>query len=376
MNKQIENITQNLISEYHEKQINENKKIVGYICSFMPPEIIDSLGAVPFRIRATGSKSTGKAETYFSPTHCSFVRHTMNNAILGKYEFMESIIFATTCDHARRIYDNWKYIDLKPTKGYLLPIPHVSSKGDIEGYVQDLRNVAEELSKQLNVKFSEDNLKNSIKKYNKQRKLLGEINELRKQQPPPISGNEMMKIYQAISSMLVDDANEILQGILDELKKESNSEKKNPIRIIFGSSHYEDFDQLKTIESENMVVVQDGSCIGTGNFDREVKEEGDPFENLGDRYLTRYSCPKIVDRINERVSIFFDIYEKWGCDGIIIDPLQFCNYWATEGFLYSQEAKKRNIPILKLSHELYSGGHGQLKTRVEAFREQILNSKQ
>ena len=37
--------------------------------------------------------------------------------------------------------------------------------------------------------------------------------------------------------------------------------------------------------------------------------------------------------------------------------------------------KKREIPVLALERELYGGGEGQMRTRVQAFFEQVKNKK-
>jgi benzoyl-CoA reductase subunit C len=40
-------------------------KVMGYTCSFVPEELIIAAGMLPFRIRATGSVSAGRADDYF-----------------------------------------------------------------------------------------------------------------------------------------------------------------------------------------------------------------------------------------------------------------------------------------------------------------------
>ena len=44
-------------------------------------------------------------------------------------------------------------------------------------------------------------------------------------------------------------------------------------------------------------------------------------------------------------------------------------------YLYRQEAKQNDIPLLALERELYGGGAGQIKTRVQAFLEQLKNKQ-
>lgn len=384
--EEIRRISSQLNSPYHQRKVREGKKIVGHICGFVPQELIEAFGAVPLRLRATGSRSTRKAEVHFTPRHCSFVRHLFNQALGGEYEFLEALVFATTCDHARRVYDNWLYRKVSPCKTKILSVPHVSGPGDIEGFARDLRRLADSLAEMLETPFSEEALGQAVKARNRQRRLLGELNLLRQSPRPPVTGGDVMRLYRALASMTAADGNDLLTGYLEEVRREKPGEggrapatelpgEEPPLRLLYASSHYEDDSRLDVIEARRFRVVHDGCCTGLGHFEGFTREEGDPFINLAHRHLTSYSCPKIVDRIHERVAFFFDLYRRWSCDGIIIDPLQFCNYWGAEGFLYEAEARKRGIPLMRLTHEIYGGGDGQLRTRVEAFAEQILNGR-
>ncbi len=125
--------------------------------------------------------------------------------------------------------------------------------------------------------------------------------------------------------------------------------------------------------SLTLLVVQDASCIGPGQLKAWL------LKKVIRSTIWLSACfhvlvPQLIDRVHERVDFFFNMYDRYQCDGIILDPLQFCNYWGAEAYICAVEAEKRGIPLLRLTHEIYGGGAGQLKTRVEAFTEQILNA--
>ena len=132
---------------------------------------------------------------------------------------------------------------------------------------------------------------------------------------------------------------------------------------------------MAALESGKALIVNDMSCIGNAHFSTEVSEDGDPYQALAERILLRPSCPNIVDRYQSRLDAAARFAEEWKCDGIVFDHLQFCTIGDVEAYLYRQEFTKKGIPYVSLQHELYGGGAGQVKTRIEAFTEQIYNIK-
>ncbi len=70
-----------------------------------------------------------------------------------------------------------------------------------------------------------------------------------------------------------------------------------------------------------------------------------------------------------------DQIDAFSIDAIIAERLEFCTIMAGENLIYKKESKKRNIPILTMDRELYGKSTGQIKTRVQAFFEQVKNIK-
>ena len=53
---------------------SEGKKLVGYVCSFVPIELITAAGCVPFRIRGDISEPITKGDTLLETIVCPFIR--------------------------------------------------------------------------------------------------------------------------------------------------------------------------------------------------------------------------------------------------------------------------------------------------------------
>ena len=131
-----------IINPYIEDWKKNNKKIIGYYCTYIPEELLHAAGLLPFRIRATGNEDTDLGEVYMVRFTCSFVRMTLDLALKGGYDFLDGLMITNCCDHARRMYEVFdlrvfsrEEFKEKPPRFYV-PIPHVITDNGFDYYPQ------------------------------------------------------------------------------------------------------------------------------------------------------------------------------------------------------------------------------------------------
>ena len=83
-------------------------KVVGFTCSFFLEEILHTAGILPYRLSPTGCTETTEADAYMSHFNCTFARSCLQFALKGEYKFLDGLVLMNSCDHLRRLYDNWK----------------------------------------------------------------------------------------------------------------------------------------------------------------------------------------------------------------------------------------------------------------------------
>jgi len=142
-------------------------------------------------------------------------------------------------------------------------------------------------------------------------------------------------------------------------------------RLMIVSGCLEETAHLELIEGQGSAIVDDSLCFGRRYFDRLVDENQEPLLALAERYLFHLSCPRIEDDFKRRLEDVSRSVRDNRLDGLICEKLKFCDLWGGESFILRQESKKTGLPVLALERELYGGGEGQLKTRVQAFLERI-----
>ncbi len=372
--EKINDIARKTSNAYLVEAKGNGKKTVGYFCSYIPEELIHAAGMIPYRMRVAQSKGTTLGDTYFAPTICSFVRQCFDKALRGDFDFLDGVIFMNGCDHNRRMYDNWRYADIKPDFLYMLSVPHVLADPGPDHFLTDLKKLKKELETRFDVEITDAALTESIKLYNKKRELLARIYESRKQQEVPIKGSEVLSIMLAITAIPVEDAITLLEEVIREMEGRVVSTPED-LRILISANCMEEIDHLQLIEEMGAVVVADKICLGSSHFDTLVEEAGDPLSALSHRYLKHLSCPRMMDDTDRRIAFVFDQVDKYHADAIIAERMEFCTLMAGEIFIYKKEAQKVNVPILSMDLELYGGSTGQIKTRIQAFFEKVRNIK-
>ncbi|WP_288478951.1 acyl-CoA dehydratase activase [uncultured Clostridium sp.] len=85
-------------------------------------------------------------------------------------------------------------------------------------------------------------------------------------------------------------------------------------------------------------------------------------EWYSDQILSKTPCMRMADTTNRRTLV-----EDPNLKGIIYHTVKFCDHYSFE----YMGLNKGNIPIIKIESDLTNQSNGQIKTRIEAFNEQL-----
>ncbi len=149
------------LSDWREK----GGKVVGCFCSYVPEEIISAAGMLPFRMRATGSTSTELADTYLSQNNCSFARHCLNMGLTGEFDFIDGAVWLNTCDHVRRVYDNWtRKVDTPFV--HMISLPRKTGEEQVKWLWEEFVNFKQAMESHFDIKITDDAIRESIRSHN------------------------------------------------------------------------------------------------------------------------------------------------------------------------------------------------------------------
>jgi benzoyl-CoA reductase/2-hydroxyglutaryl-CoA dehydratase subunit BcrC/BadD/HgdB len=119
--------------------------------------------------------------------------------------------------------------------------------------------------------------------------------------------------------------------------------------------------------------VIDETCTGTRYFENLVddgkKNLKEQLLALAERYM-KIDCACFSPN-NERLESIEALLDSYKVDGVVQYILQYCHGYNVEAIRVANVLKKRNIPSIKIETDYSEEDVGQLRTRVDAFLEQL-----
>ena len=353
------------------------KKIVGYTCSYVPPEIFYAAGILPVRIRGIETEGTDIGDAYFGPFICSFPKCILQLAGKGKYNFLSGVIITPGCDAMRRLDECWRkagedYPGIVPPFFYYFDVPHKTLPHGMKWFKEELLALIAGVEQHFSVTVDTDGLHQAIALYNRGRMLLKELEEIRTRPEVPITGTEAFAVAVAGTVLPRDLYTEQLQQLLEDLKnRPSVSAGKKRILVIGSIS--DDIQIVELIEKNpTAIVVAENLCFGVRYEGNLVAETGDPVEAMAEGYLGECTCPRMFGKYQERLAILKAKIDAAAIDGVIMQNIRFCDLHGSEHGLLERDLEKAGIPCLKI--ELEYGpltDTGRMQMRIQAFLERI-----
>lgn len=346
---------------------NQGKKVIGWMCTYVPEEVIHASGMLPFRVFGD-VKEIQEADAYLHTNACSYVRSCFEMALQNDYDFLDGFVACASCDPMRRCFDTWNHYFSKPLNFILAPSAKKTPE-TIELYGKEIRRFMKNIGGNEGKEVEEDALRRSIQVYNKTRKLLRGLYEVKKGDRLPVSGTETLEIVRHASRIPREAYNELLEEIVSEIKQRPARHDGN-VRILISGSEIDQPDFIQLIEDLGAIVVMDDLCTGNRYFWEDVDEEVAPIVALATRYLSKPPCARMIPW-GDRAEYLKGLIRDFKVDAVILESLKFCPPYGFQKPLMKGNLEAEGVPVLELEREHGDASIGQLKTRVEAFLEML-----
>jgi len=349
----------------------QGKKVFGWLCTYVPEEIIHAAGVLPVRITGYSQEmelEDGNAYMYIN--NCSFSRSCLQMGLRGEYDFLDGVVGGSTCDGARRLFDLWRHYIGTPFH-QVLTVPRKYTERAHDLYHSQVVQFKEHLEEFLGVEITDETLCQSIELYNESRTLLGRLYELRKMASPPITGAETMEVLNASFRMPKESFNEYLRQLLDELLA-SDRKHSGRARLMVVGSVMNNPEFIESIEEVGGLVVTDELCTSTRYWSDPVVLDGrtTPLQAISRRYLSNFPCARMFPS-TERFDRILELVRDFEVDGVISQIIRYCVPYAHDVPLLTDRLEAKGIPTLALDVEYGTSGSGQIRTRVQAFLEML-----
>lgn len=373
----VENIHTGRIDELMAAK-DAGKPVIGTFCVYIPEEVVVAAGGVCVGLCGGAQGSIADAEKVLPRNICPMVKSAFGfkvGKICPYFQAVDFVYGETTCDAKKK---TWELLDeYVPT--HVMEIPQMKREKDKALWLDEVKEFKVAVDKITGVETGFDELQQAIVTINAKRKALQRLNRLRHHNPAPISGKDMLLIEQIAfydePNRFVEKVNILCDELEERIKQGIAVATATTPRIMVSGTPMAlpNWKLHNIIETSGAVVVNEESCIGTRYYKDLIDEGATTLEQQLERLTERYmqiDCSCFTPN-TERIDQVLKEYEESGAQGIIDYCLQFCHTYNIEAVKLRKACEERGIPFMAIESDYSPDDVGQLKTRVEAFIEQI-----
>ncbi|RJQ51578.1 MAG: 2-hydroxyacyl-CoA dehydratase [Desulfobacteraceae bacterium] len=375
-----------VMGEVHGLRIKElieekeaGRKIIGTYCVFVPEEIALAGNATMVGLCAGADFAVEEVEKLLPRNTCALIKSTFGFK-LGKVcpylEVSDMIVGENTCDGKKKAYET---LGCLCENVYVMDMPQTKSaegRALLKAEYDRFKTAVENLT---GVKIDAGRLKEAIRTVNEKRKAIHRLSALRKADPAPISGLDALLANQVFfydnPKRFTDSVNKICDELESRIERKQGVFPKGAPRLLISGCPMAvpNWKLPWIVETSGAVIVGEESCIGERGSRNLTDGSGSSVEELMDAVTDRYfkiDCA-IFTPNPDRLDHIVEMAKAYQADGVIHYGLQFCQPYLMESIPVEKALEERNIPCLRIETDYSMEDVGQLKTRIEAFIEQL-----
>ncbi|MBN2159482.1 MAG: 2-hydroxyacyl-CoA dehydratase [Spirochaetes bacterium] len=375
-----------VMSEVHGLRIKElmdakkqGRKVIGSFCVYVPEELVLSVDGISVGLCAGAEFAFDQAEKYLPRTTCSLIKAAFGFKLARVCPYVEAsnmIVGENTCDGKKKAYEIMKGII--PSL-YILDLPQMKSEEGKDLLRMEYVVFAKKLEQMSGKKITAESLRKGIEIVNAKRMAVNRVMALRSADPAPISGLDALLINQVFfyddPVRFTESVNKIADELEERVKKKQGVVPDGAPRVFLSGCPMAvpNWKVPGIIETSGAIIVGEELCTGERGHQLLTDESGKTVDDMINRITDRYfdiHCavftpnPRRLERIRE-------MFGQYGAHGVIDYTLQYCQPYQIEGGAIADDLKKEGTPMLRIDTDYSAGDTEQIRTRVQAFIEQM-----
>lgn len=351
----------------------EIRKKVGYLCTYTPMELMHAAGVSYIRLFKVGTpEQISGGEQLTRSVYCDFIK-----SILGAfrekdplYSSLDSIYNFYTCDCTKRVSEAiLEYY--KDADTFVLP-RNRHNKDSYDFLAGEFRIFTETLEELTGKKVEPSRISESIRLYNKIRKILTEISTLRKCDPPKLSGGEFYSLMRGYFYLEPEHFLTVCTDALRRVKERTVSETGKP-RIFLSGGLQADGDMrlVELLEKElDVTIVAEDNCTGLKSISFNLDETEEPYASLAKGYMDKAPCARMKP-LNDSIDFSVALAKEYKAEAVIYSYVKFCPCYGQVKNEFIKHFQDEGFPVLDMGLDYSRSDYGQLRTRLETFIDMV-----
>ena len=363
-----------------EKKL-EGIKIVAYLAhDNIPEELLDAAGFFPLRLMFGGNDDLMDAShDFLPPSTCAFAQSCIGlfSTKPNEFSFLELVDYFIVSNHCvsdvcvSEIIS--KYFNIPRLNFY---VPYTKNESSLKYFKLELLNLKSKLEDIRGREIANEELLESIKKYNNFKKILLEINELE------ILGSKKLNVIHE-AMLYGPDFQPDLEKFIQNVKEKPLpiSEKSKDI-LITGCSIFINDNMVDLIEEGGGNIIFFDTWIGNHYYsqiidDNSFNSEKEPLDLLVLKFKNNvygdHSVPNFLEYKVAQIENYYQNYTKIKGKklGVINHIIKFCDHISLMSSFLKDKLQEKGIQVLNLERDYSRANRGQLSTRIEAYLEMM-----
>ncbi len=345
-------------------------KVIGHFQVYFPEEIAHAAGALPFKLRGAPVEPR-HADSRFGSYLCSIIKSSLELALSKNIE-LDMFVTHPICDAARNLAAIWGRNFEYPCQILYLP-QNANSSYTIQYLRDEYHRLQEEIEGVTGRKISPEDLRRSLAVFNRNRALLRQLYQIKRDTPWLCSADEAYALLAVGGLLPREEHNELLETVLPLLKNRPNK-RQDKIRVVFEGGFCEQppFDMIRAI-GQSCYVVDDDLLIGLRWITDDVPVEGDPLYNLAQAYVEQSSySPVQHDHRKPKEKMLLERIKNARAQAAIVTSAKMCEPGLEEQVTYTRFLDEEGIPYFVSEFEENMTSFDHMEIQLETFVENLL----
>jgi benzoyl-CoA reductase subunit C len=343
-------------------------KVIGHLLPDVPEELIHAAGALPLALQGAWS-SISQAQAVLPGYTCSHAMGLMEMGLNGSLDFLDGLVIPYVCDTTRNLYHAWSHrFPGRPHEFLRLPkrLYHPGARVYLKG---EFERLARALGKMTGKVPGQGEIRLSLGLYNRSRSLLRQAYALHRQSPSVWTAQRMSCLVGSALAAPRQEHLSWMQRLPWEVDQGGRPSGRVPVYV--RGKIWDPPGILEMMDELGLVVVADEMVSGFRSIAGHAQEDGDPIDGLVSRLLSLPLYPGYHDEPSRVVQGFLQRVKQSGARGVIFLNPKFCEAAGFELPDLEKALEREKLPSLALETSARGSSVGQIRVRLEAFREMI-----
>lgn len=345
------------------------QKVIGHLLPDVPEELIHAVGALPLAIEGAAVQPS-HAQASIPGYSCSHAMGALEMGLSGQLGFLDAMVIPYVCDTTRNLFHIWDH-RVQGMANEFLRLPKKLGHPEADSYLSaEFHRFLGSLGKITGKLPGEQDLAASIELYNRSRAALRRAYLVMQRLRPRLWSAQRVGILMA--SALRAPREEHLTWMESLPWTDGDAQGIGEwVPIYVRGKVWDPPGILALFHELGLMVVADEMVTGFRSIAQDAPMDGDPLRALVHRHMSSIPYPGYHLEPKEVVTGFLTRVRQSSARGVVFLNPKFCEATGFDTPDLEQALREEGIPSLVLETSARGVSLGQIRVRLEAFKEMV-----